>query len=536
MRASTVSSIFLGLSGIFGIAAVGGADPPPWTGGAALLNGDVNSDGNIDLSDAVSLLSWLHSGGPEPAPLLCSAQLPEPGGRQSSGDVDSDGTIDLSDGVRLLRWLFAGGPAPTGGCDDPNLGGGASAHQVYLFEDEIPTHVIYTDPNTGSQIELGGFSGLVPFQGNASNNLFYTVSDRGPTVDFVPSGKAFTAPAFPPSIITVRLQNGGQGAILHVQGLRKPNGDPVSGIPNGCTTSEDPIVDLSGNPLTRDPDGLDIEGITADGEGGFWVCDEYLPSVARIDSSGRVVLRLVPHGAVCGGEGIPTIEALPAVVRKRRPNRGLEGIARAPNGLLYTVLQRPLSNPTQSAGDNSLNVRLLEIDVEGALAGEPGSVRQLLYLVEPVPAVTPPPYRTRDIYASDIFALSETTFLVSERRTDTVFKVDITSATDITGFEDSNGVLTDGSGKTIEQLSPSELAARGIQPVGKTAILAGLTALDPALEKVEGIAVSGDRLVLCPDNDFNLLETADYSTVPATISFQNPPNVPRVVTVPVPSL
>ena len=40
--------------------------------GAPTENGDVNGDGKRDIADAVSLLTWMFEGGPEPVPLACA--------------------------------------------------------------------------------------------------------------------------------------------------------------------------------------------------------------------------------------------------------------------------------------------------------------------------------------------------------------------------------------------------------------------------------------------------------------------------------
>jgi hypothetical protein len=51
--------------------------------------------------------------------------------------------------------------------------------------------------------------------------------------------------------------------------------------------------------------------------------------------SGTVLMRLVPAGTKTGVEQMPTYDVLPAVLAKRRKNRGLEGIAAASDGILY---------------------------------------------------------------------------------------------------------------------------------------------------------------------------------------------------------
>ena len=61
--------------------------------------GDMNRDGNVDISDPVHLLQYLFLGGPEPD----SARF---------ADVNGDAAVDLSDVVYVLDHLFQGGPEP----------------------------------------------------------------------------------------------------------------------------------------------------------------------------------------------------------------------------------------------------------------------------------------------------------------------------------------------------------------------------------------------------------------------------------------
>lgn len=69
---------------------------------APFFRGFVNGDGQLDVSDPIHILGFLHLGGPPPMPL-------------EAGDVNGDGVTDLSDAVFLLDYLFLGGlrpPAP----------------------------------------------------------------------------------------------------------------------------------------------------------------------------------------------------------------------------------------------------------------------------------------------------------------------------------------------------------------------------------------------------------------------------------------
>lgn len=67
------------------------------------LCGDANGDAAIDISDAVSLIAFIFSGGPAPDP-------------EEAGDANCDDAVDISDAVYLIAHIFSGGPAPCAQC------------------------------------------------------------------------------------------------------------------------------------------------------------------------------------------------------------------------------------------------------------------------------------------------------------------------------------------------------------------------------------------------------------------------------------
>jgi hypothetical protein len=83
--------------------------------GDNFLRGDPNGDRSVDLSDAVSIISYLFLGGSIP------------GGCLKSADVDDDGAVEITDGIYLLDFLFLDGqaiPAPYPACGpDPTSDG-----------------------------------------------------------------------------------------------------------------------------------------------------------------------------------------------------------------------------------------------------------------------------------------------------------------------------------------------------------------------------------------------------------------------------
>ncbi|MCX9076372.1 MAG: PQQ-dependent sugar dehydrogenase [Candidatus Methanoperedens sp.] len=79
---------------------------PP--GAGSRVPGDCNSDGTLDLSDAVCLFGNLFLGAPEALP--CGNGGPAEPGNSSLLDWQPDGLVDVSDGISALNFLFQDGP------------------------------------------------------------------------------------------------------------------------------------------------------------------------------------------------------------------------------------------------------------------------------------------------------------------------------------------------------------------------------------------------------------------------------------------
>jgi hypothetical protein len=65
--------------------------------------GDANGDMVLDISDVVSLITYIFQGGLPPNP-------------PSNGDVDCSGGVDISDVVYIVTHIFSDGPGPCDGC------------------------------------------------------------------------------------------------------------------------------------------------------------------------------------------------------------------------------------------------------------------------------------------------------------------------------------------------------------------------------------------------------------------------------------
>ena len=116
MRKLAVSMLVLGL-----VLVASWGELPADHGSLPLVafhNGDVNGSTIVDLSDAVYLLDWMFTGGPDPVPLDCEplTQTGKNGQPIHNGDVDGSGAVDISDPIWLLNHLFLGGPALVEGC------------------------------------------------------------------------------------------------------------------------------------------------------------------------------------------------------------------------------------------------------------------------------------------------------------------------------------------------------------------------------------------------------------------------------------
>jgi hypothetical protein len=61
--------------------------------------GDANSDGDVNVADAVMLINYIFKGGPAPESLEAS-------------DANGDGGVDVADAVYLINFVFSGGPPP----------------------------------------------------------------------------------------------------------------------------------------------------------------------------------------------------------------------------------------------------------------------------------------------------------------------------------------------------------------------------------------------------------------------------------------
>jgi len=365
----------------------------------------------------------------------------------------------------------------------------------------------------GQNISLGGLSGLwFSGYGADTNKLrFLTHPDRGPNGESVTlrglPRRPFALPNYQAEVIALELDRAtGAYAILSRTPLFRTDGvTPITGRPNlqaagqGIAYTDELPVDLNGNDLPNDPFGGDLEGISVDAAGTWWMVDEYRPAIYNFNSNGTLIARHISAGtaaSVGAAAGTFGTETLPAIYASRRANRGFEACA-IEGDILYAFIQTSIDNPdlaNDNSSKNSTWCRILAFNtVTKAVVGE--------YL-----------YPMFEKFGScdkigDATSLGNGKFFVVERDDATglrarkyIFEINLKGATNI--FTSPPALPP---GRTIESLTFAEMASFGIRPVGKKKSVYLPGAGYGAWDKVEGITrINANTFAVVNDNDFGV--------------------------------
>ncbi len=327
------------------------------------------------------------------------------------------------------------------------------------------------------QNRVGSLGSGIDYTG--AGNTYLALCDRGPNdgaVGFFPRFQTLAiAVDAKASTLSVKLE--------HTTVFTDEQGERYSGL----ASLFDPDAPAKGH-------RLDPEGIRVSRSGSIFTSDEYGPWIDEWSARGAHLRRIkspakfyVAHQAASPDEEMP-----PNNTSGRQANRGMEGLARSPDGLrLYGVMQSPLIQDGGLDAKNKrtgTNVRLLELELAS------GAMREFLY-----------PLDDSKNGVNEILAADAHTFLTIERDSaggaaagfKRVYKVELQGASDISA---------------IANLPPKEIPA-GIVPLKKTLLL---DFLDPRFglagekmpEKIEGLAFGPDLadgrhlLIVSIDNDF----------------------------------
>jgi hypothetical protein len=311
--------------------------------------------------------------------------------------------------------------------------------------------------------------------------------------------KIMPRPDLGPAIAQLRIADG-RVELVRTFRVSDSEGRPVSGlpVPGGPHMRHEPAFDLDGRRLRPDPSGLDTEGIAALGDGGFWVSDEFGPSLVQLDSEGRVLRRLIPEGTDLEGAAYRVEARLPAIAARRQLNRGFEAIAVSPDGRwLFLAFQSPLAHPDESAHAQARHVRLWRLD---SATGEVAA--QYLYPLDPPDSFlrdrAKGPLERSDLKVSELVWVGGDSLLVLERGSETTKIYKVTPSVDWALPAEH---LDDSTRPTVETLSAGEI---GLPVLAKRLIFSSDDAPEVGAD-LEGMAIlSPSKLLLVNDNDFGV--------------------------------
>ncbi len=344
-------------------------------------------------------------------------------------------------------------------------------------------------------LPIGIGSGLHFVSAENGELKFVTVTDRGPNADSPKvdgtETKIFIVPNYTPLMMDVTV--GKNGAIAtNARPLQDEQGN-ISGLPLPAglvgSTHEIPLTETLAV-LESQTNGLDIEGIVADGNGGYWLSDEYGPFLIHIDRNGKILEKLGPTPNA-SEKGIAT--GLPNIIKWRQPNRGFEGIAKLPDGKLLAPVQSTLDIDGKTAKKASFT-RLVSYDPATQ------ATKMIAYPID-VNAYESP----KDAKIGDIVALDQDRILIIEQGKDKngdmrnlIYVVNMKNASDLTAFDQT---------QSPEFNTATELKERGVVMAEKE-LLVDLREHGWRQEKAEGLALVNDQTIaLINDNDFGVQTT-----------------------------
>lgn len=370
-------------------------------------------------------------------------------------------------------------------------------------------------PGGRLRITLGLGSGLAIRPGDAPSRV-WAVGDRGPNLTPAQAvydwgltalaplrgqrrAKIMPRPDLGPVLVELRVE-GDKVKVVRRLPLRTDDGREVSGLPppTDAEGEREVAFGLDGARLPPDPGGADSEGLAALPDGDFWVSEEYGPSLLKLDTEGRVLVRWTPAGVRPPADlGYPVHDLLPAIAARRRPNRGFEGLSASADGRrLFVAFQSALGEDGGGGDAGFARLWTLDADTGAVLA-------QHLYPFDPPESfrrdTAAGPVGTGDLKICETVWLGPERLLVLERMSHTakIYRVNLAGRALAPEHLDETT-------PALETLSGAELAAAGVPVLDKTLLLSTDDAESIAPD-LEGMAALSDReLLLVNDNDFGI--------------------------------
>lgn len=400
---------------------------------------------------------------------------------------------------------------------------GAVQLTKYIVQSPAGLYVPYDGSNAAvaADFPIGFYpaagSGLA-FKGKAADGTleFYGITDRGPNGDgpTAPTpadpaktgiSKVFPAPKFNPSIGVFTVDKKG-AALTTLTPLSVSDALKATGLPpqNGVgSTGETPLTEALVYDAARAPfdvNGLDPESIVIDSaRQALWISDEYGPFIAKLDPATLRVLKKYQPGTTAGD--------LPAVLAKRRVNRGMEGLTLdAVSGKLHGFLQSPIDDgkAIPAGGSAAVNIRHIAKFVRW-IEFDPTAETSRLYAL-PIDGTQYKDGRSGNAKLGDVVALGGGKFLVIEQGAGVDGKIFNhlmlvrvpADATDIAALG-SDLEKSSITGAPVNAADYSKLVV-----LQKTRLF-DLNAAGWVAEKAEGLALIDDSTIaLMNDNDFGL--------------------------------
>lgn len=412
------------------------------------------------------------------------------------------------------------------------LGAVTASVTRYQIQAAASFYVPYEGSNAAVKAEfpngfLPSYGSSLAFKGKAADGSFefYGLTDRGPNGDGpkVPSsvlgtgatgtndGKFFPSSSFVPSIGIISVGAGGAvlkstlplrfSATINASGLAIAPGRAGS---SGELPLNDTMRYIAGSKTDFSDYGLDTEGIAVDAaRGAIWVSDEYGPFIVKVDPATGIILKKYQPGTGATD--------LPAVLAKRRANRGMEGLTlEIASGKLNGFVQSPLDDgkaiylvpgATTATSENIRDYAKFNRWVQF----DPTTETTKLYAY-PIDAVMYADGKTGNAKLGDLVSLGNGKFVVIEQGAGPDGKVfNRLMLVEIPGNATDIAVI----GTDLEKSSMTGAPVNGrsyaaVVPLRKT-LLFDLNGANWLAEKAEGLAlVDESTLALANDNDFGV--------------------------------